>query len=156
MPVMSKEWCDQNHRNKQRWFMGNRDAVDFVNCLFDAVELWDDLIDKDVEIPTDHINRVFLSLMFALPSNQWFISNRGYYLPLIMTAINGFHDANVLAGNESKKLRNLAFHIRNFGIELHIATAFLIGGYEHMRVVSQEIREFFAFESFEQWELDHA
>jgi hypothetical protein len=51
--------------------------------------------------------------------------------------------------SDKKHLRNLAFHIRNFGIEIHIATAFLIGGFEHMRKVSREIREFYAFEEFE-------
>jgi hypothetical protein len=53
-------------------------------------------------------------------------------------------------------MRNLAFHIRNLGIELYIATAFLLGGYDYMRKVSLEIRTFFAFETFEEWELNHA
>lgn len=136
--------------------MGNMLAIDFVNQLFDAVELWDDLIDKDNEISNEHINRVFLSLFFSLPANNWFINNREYYLPLILTSINGFHDANNMAKNEKKHIKNMAFHLRNFGIEIHIATAFLIGGYEHMRKVSQEIREFFAFETFENWELNNA
>lgn len=154
--IMSPDWHIQNQANKSRWFMGNRDAVDFVNALFDAVELWDDLIDKDVDVQPEHINRVFLSLMFALPANRWFTQHKEYYLPLIMTAINGFHDANVMVYSDKKHIRNLAFHVRNFGIELHIATAFLIGGYQHMRDVSQEIREFFAFETFEQWEAENA
>lgn len=148
MPIMSEEWQRQNQANKQRWFLGNELAIEFINRLFDAVELWDDLIDKDVEIPDDHINRVFTSLMFFLPANDWFISNRKYYLPLIMVSINAFHDANIMQDSESPRLRNLAFHIRNFGIELHIATALLLGGYEHMRAVSAEIREFFAFEEY--------
>jgi hypothetical protein len=148
MPVMTSEWQIQNQANKQRWFLGNASAIDFINRLFDAVELWDDLIDKDVEISDAHINRVFGSLMFFLPANDWFIDNRKYYLPLMMASINAFHDANAMQDSESPRLRNLAFHIRNFGIELHIATALLIGGYEHMRAVSGEIREFFAFEEY--------
>ena len=149
---MSKEWNEQNQANKQRWFFGNQEVINFINCLFDAVELWDDLIDKDVPIEDAHINRVFMNLMFALPANDWFIKNRHYYLPLIMTAINGFHDGNELESSDKKHIRNLAFHIRNLGTEIHIATAFLLGGYDHMRKVSSEIREFFAFETFEEWE----
>ena len=148
MPIMTDEWQAQNQAYKNKWFLGHRQAIDFVNCLFDAVELWDDLIDKDVEITDDHINRVFLSLMFCIPANDWFMENRKYYLPLIMTSINAFHDANVMCNSEKPHIRNLAFHIRNFGIELHIATAFLLGGYDHMRSVSKEIREFFAFEEY--------
>lgn len=153
MPEMSEEWQIQNQQNKQRWFLGNTQAIAFVNQLFFAVELWDDLIDKDVEITPERINTVFASLMFGLPSNDWFIQHRGYYLPLIMEAINGFHDSNAMRSADKLHLRNLAFHIRNLGVEIHIATALLVGGYDHMRNVSREIREFLAFESFEQWEL---
>jgi len=156
MPVMSTEWQEQNQANKQNWCLGNQHAVDFLNCLFDAVELWDDLIDKDVVVEDSHVNRVFMSLMFSLPSNPWFMANYTYYQPLIMASINGFHDANEMAKSDKKHLRNLAFHVRNLGIEIHIATAFLLGGFEHMRKVSPEIREFYAFETFEEWERSHA
>ena len=148
MPVMSEDWQIANQENKNRWFLGNQDAIDFVNRFFDAVELWDDLIDKDVEITDDHINRVFTSLMFALPGNPWFVAKYTYYQPLIMASINGFHDANEMCNSDEKRFRSLAFHTRNFGIEIIIATAFLLGGYDHMRKVSREIREFYAFEEF--------
>ena len=156
MPVMSAEWQEQNQANKRSWCLGNQHAVDFLNCVFDAVELWDDLIDKDVVVEDGHVNRVFTSMMFSLPSNPWFMANYTYYQPLIMASINGFHDANEMAKSDKKHLRNLAFHVRNLGIEIHIATAFLLGGFEHMRKVSPEIREFYAFETFEEWECSHA
>lgn len=156
MPVMSQEWQEKNQINKRNWCLQNQNALDFLNCFFDAVELWDDLIDKDVVIEDNHINRVFTSLMFVLPSNPWFMANHAYYQPLIMASINAFHDANEMCSSDKKHLRNLAFHIRNLGIEIHIATAFLLGGFDHMRKVSREIREFYAFETFEEWESSHA
>jgi|ERR1700742_134008 len=156
MPIMSNEWQVQNQENKKRWFLGNTEAINFINTLFYAVELWDDLIDKDVEISDNRINEVFAGLMVALPGNEWFIKHRFHYFPIIIQSINGFHDANNLAKSQDKKLRNLAFHIRNMGTEIHIATAYLIGGYEYMRKVSGEIREFFAFEQFEEWDKENA
>ncbi len=156
MPVMTEEWQKENQQKKRRWFLGDELAISFINQLFYAVELWDDLIDKDVEITNNRINKVFTMLMFSLPSNDFFIAHRAHFLPMIMQSINAFHDANILASSDNKKLRNLAFHIRNLGIEIHIATAFLVGGYDHMRAVSSEIREFFAFEDFEDWEREHA
>jgi hypothetical protein len=155
MPVMTDEWHVQNKANTIRWMQGNEDAIQFIYAFFDAVELWDDLIDKDVAIDDAHINQAFGNLMFSLPANDFFIAHRSYFLPLIMMGINGFHDANELCKSDKPHLRNLAFHIRNLGIELIIATTFIIGGYEYMRKVSPEIREFFAFESFEEWELNH-
>lgn len=149
---MSQQWQEKNQANKRRWFFDNCPAIEFINQLFTAVELWDDLIDKDVEISDDRVNNVFTMLMYCLPGNDWFIAHRFHYLPLIMQAINGFQDANNMALSKDIKLRNIAFHIRNLGIEIHIATALLIGGYDHMRNVSPEIREFFAFETFEEWD----
>ena len=150
MPTLSPEWHQQSIANRRRWFLGHELAMAFIGTFFDAIELWDDLIDKDVVITDDHINRAFIGMLFALPANDWFVANRQHYLPLIMMMINAWHDANKLESSESKRLRNLAFHIRNLGLEIHIATAFLLGGYEHMRQVSPEIREFFAFEDFEE------
>jgi hypothetical protein len=149
MPDMSKEWHEESWRLRNKWFLGNQEAIAFISVFFDAVELWDDLIDKDVEISDDHINRAFVGLMFVLPANDWFVAHRGHYLPLILMAINAWFDANELAKSERQSLRNVAFHLRNAGIEIHLATAFLVGGWEHMRKVSKQIREFFAFEEFE-------
>jgi len=150
MPTMDLDWNLRSEQLRNKWFMGHQLAIAFIAVFFDAVELWDDLIDKDVEVTDESINRAFAGLMFALPANEWFISNRAHYLPLILTAINAWHDANEMERSKEKKFRNMAFHLRNFGLEIHIATAFLIGGYDHMRKVSNEIREFFAFEEFEE------
>jgi len=150
---MSEQWHREAHANREKWFLGHREAINFIAGFFNAVELWDDLIDKDTEIATEHVNSAFLFLMFELPSNSWFVANRAYYLPTIMASINAFHDANEMCNSSSERLRQLAFHIRNMGIELYISTALLLGGYSHMRAVSQEIREFFAFESFDEWEV---
>ena len=116
MPVMTDEWHVQNKANTIRWMQGNKDAIQFIYAFFDAVELWDDLIDKDVAIDDAHINQAFGNLMFSLPANDFFIAHRTYFLPLIMMGINGFHDANELCKSDKPYLRNLAFHIRNLGI----------------------------------------
>lgn len=151
MPVMSAEWQKQNQDNKIKWFKGNQSAIDFVNHLFYAVEFWDDLIDKDVEISNERINEVMTILFIGLTSNNWFIDHREYYHPLIIMAINGFNDANKMAKDSDDKIKNLAFHIRNLGTEIQIATAFLIGGFDYMNSISEEIRRFYAFEDYKDW-----
>lgn len=150
--ILTDEWIKENHEKKYKWFLGNQDAILFVNDLFYCIEAWDDLIDKDKDISDKRINDAFIKLIFNLPSNNWFIDNRYYYLPLLMTCSNAFIDANKLQTNPQEHLRNIAFHIRNMGIEIHIATAFLTGGIDHMMNVSQDIREWFAFEKFDEWE----
>lgn len=156
MPTMAQEWQDQRDANKQRWFLGHAEAIDFIGNIMSAFEFWDDLIDKDVELEDEYISKVMVNLLFVLPQNRWFVANTAYYMPLFMMCFSAFFDSNEMCKSDKKHIRNLAFHIRNLGIELYVATAFLVGGYTHMREVSREIREFFAFETFEEWEFYHA
>lgn len=149
--TMNDEWQIQNQINANKWFLGNQEAIDFINGLFYCIELWDDLIDKDEEITDFRVNECMTWLFLNLPSNNWFISNRNSYLPIMKLCINAFKDANIMANNKQKHIRNLAFHLRNMGIELHIMTAYLVGGEQHLRGVSIEIREFYAFETFKEW-----
>ena len=144
-------WQQKNQENKHEWFCGNQEAINFINGLFYCVELWDDLIDKDEVIEDKRINECFEWLFINLPANNWFISNRTAYLPVMKMAINSFYDANVMKSSKQKHLRNLAFHIRNSSTEVIILTTFLIGGEAHLRKYSQAIREWYAFEKFEEW-----
>ena len=156
MPTMSQEWHNQRDANAHRWFLGHAEAIDCIGNILSAFEFWDDLIDKDVELEDDYISKVMVNLLFVLPQNRWFVANTAYYMPLLMMCFSAFFDSNEMCKSDKKHIRNLAFHIRNLGIELYVATAFLVGGYTHMREVSGEIREFFAFETFEEWEFYHA
>jgi len=156
MATMPQEWHDLKEANIQRWLLGHAEAIDCVDNILSTFEFWDDLIDKDVTLEDEHINKIFVNLLFVLPQNKWFVANTAYYMPLLMTCFSAFFDSNEMCKSKEIHIRNLAFHIRNLGIELYIATAFLLGGYKHMREVSREIREFFAFETFEEWEFRHA
>ena len=152
MPIMPQEWLDKSQENQFRWFKGNLQAVELSGQIFNCVELWDDLIDKDVEITPERINACFAAMFAGFISNDWFVNNRQYYFPLIVMCINGFLDSNKMSNDSETKIKHLAFHIRNLGIEIIIATTFLIGGFDYMNQVSEEIRRFYAFESFKEWE----
>lgn len=145
---MNQEWQIENQANKHKWFLGNQEAIDFVNGLFYCVEFWDDLIDKDEEISDERINECFQWLFLSLPANNWFIANRQAYLPIMKIAINAWIDANSMQNNKKRYIRNLAFHIRNYSTEVIIMTALLSGGDIHLRKYSEEIRTWYAFEEF--------
>jgi 2-oxoglutarate dehydrogenase complex dehydrogenase (E1) component-like enzyme len=70
MPVMSQEWLDQNQANKQRWFLGHAEAIDFINCFFSAVELWDDLIEAKEKTGTDDVAVIRLEQLYPFPGKQ--------------------------------------------------------------------------------------
>lgn len=144
-------WQLNNQIKCKDWFLGNQTALDFVNGLFYCVEFWDDLIDQDNEITQIRINECMQWLFLSLPSNDWFIQNRASYLPLMKIAINAFYDANILVKSKQKHIKNLAFHLRNTSTEIIIMTAYLCGGDSHLNTCSSDIRQWYAFEKFEDW-----
>ena len=148
---LNNNWQIKNQENCIEWFCNNKQAVDFINGLFYCVEFWDDLIDKDQIITNEKINECMQWLFLSLPSNDWFIHNRASYLPIMKIAINAFYDANSLADNKRKHLKNLAFHLRNTSTEIIIMTTYLCGGEAHLRAYSENIRQWYAFEKFDDW-----
>lgn len=145
-------WLQTRDELRRKWLLGDDEAIAFLVMLMQTVEAWDDIVDRDHAHDPAQVNEAFLCALYGLPANPFFQRHHMQILPLIMVAINAWHDANLLAKRSDEKLKNIAFHLRNMGIEFYILCAFLIGGYEHMRAVSPEIREFFAIESFKEWE----
>lgn len=154
----SPEWLVKRDALRQKACLGNQHALVFLATIMDAVEIWDDLIDKDKAVLDEDINRVFINLVFWLPQNTFFDANKSYLLPLLMTCINAWMDSNHLARSEETQKLNTAWHLKQMGVELYGAVAFLTGGFEHMRNVSIEAREILAQEAFSDYlkEANHA
>jgi len=145
-------WIAERDAHTERWLCGDREAIACLRMLMQVVEAWDDIIDQDKPHSPERINEAFVCALYGLPALPFYARHAGHLLPLVLACVNAWHDSNALCTDESRRVRNLAFHLRNMGLEFYIALAFLTGGYDHMRAVSPEIRRFFCFESFEDWE----
>ena len=151
-------WLARRDDLRARACQHDVNAMAFLSIVMDAVEIWDDLIDKDKPVANADTNRVFINLLFWLPQNKFFDLNKAYLLPIIMTCINAWMDSDAL--KETKEERNLlaAWWLKQMGVELYGAVAFLTGGFEHMRAISMESRSVLAHEDFSDYlqEIDHA
>ena len=98
-------------------------------------------------------DRVLVGVFVKLAANPFWLKFRHLIEPIIIIAVNAWMDANELAKRDDEKLKQLAFHIRNYSTEIAMMCAFLVGGWEHVRKVSAEMREFFQHESYSEWEL---
>ena len=146
---MNSEWVIERDQKREEWFCGNQDAVKFVTDFMNCAETWDDLIDEDY-VPDDRIHDAFERALIGFNTNPFFVNNRLYLMAIIIHTINAYHDSEILkTGNEREKF--IAFHLRNFGLEVYQACALLTGGYEHLRKVSPEMRSFFCFENYSDW-----
>lgn len=151
----SPEWRAERDANYARWFYGDEGAIAFLHTVSHVIETWDDLIDSG-DVEHYRIHGAFVAALVFLPTNPFFSQHSGYLVPVMMTAINAWIDSCNIersAQNEDDSIR--AFALKDIGIELWTQVAFLVGGYDHMRAVSEEIREFLMQDKFSTWEHRH-
>jgi hypothetical protein len=135
--------------------MGNQDAIRMANELFFVYQIWDDFIDKDKDIAAETFNRMMWTVLVDLPLNPFYIAHFSHLAPIIRSGIIDWFDSNIIeAETDEQKRENLlkiSFIIRCNAGSLLSHMALLIGGYDWMRKVSPQVREWIHDESFEEY-----
>ena len=148
----SLEWRDIRDENLLRWLNGNREAADTVVALSTISETWDDLVDLDNVPDKTRINEAFTLALVGLHVNEFYKLNEHLFYALTVVAINAWMDANELVKSPILAKRQLAFHLRNFGHEITMMAVFRACGWERLREVSLEVRDFWGHEDFASWD----
>lgn len=149
-------WLTRRDALRRTVCQGDLSALEFLSIMMDAVEVWDDLYDGDKPVPRHVLQRTFVNLLFWLPQNQFFRAHQGYLLPIIMTCVNAWLDANDLEEEGSRESLTSAWYLKQFGIELYPAIAFLKGGFGLARQVGPEVRELLRHEPLEDYLKEHS
>jgi len=148
-------WLQERDKLRYDACKGDAHAISFLATIMDAVEIWDDLIDKDKPVADANIHRVFINLMFWMPQNQFFNTHKNYLLPIIMTCINAWMDSDALKSLAGVRDRQAAWWLKQMGVELYGSVAFLMGGFDHMREISLQARHVLAHEDFVDFEQEN-
>ena len=85
-----------NKEGKLEWFGGNVDALNVFRMFGDLAHLWDDLVDKDVEVSEAAINNAFLICLVYLPANPFYRSIQAEVMPMWITVVSAYRTANQL------------------------------------------------------------
>lgn len=149
------EWIALRDVKMLTWFGGNHDAVDAVNTVCDICDVWDDLIDQDKPVTPEMVNGAFVNALIGLNANAFYRQHQASFFPLFVVGTNAWLDANELQRAATERGRMLGFFIRTFGFEIAHLTAYLTGGWDHLRAVSMDMREFFEMETYHEWEHRH-
>lgn len=149
------QWLQARDAMRVQVCNGDADALTFLEDFMNVIEFWDDLIDGDVPVGPERINAVFVSVLVRFVNNRFWIENRHYLTPFMVMTISAWMDSEEVGDDADRRVRNVAFHIRNYGLELYHAVAFLTGGWDHLREMGPALRRFFSFEAFEDWEKEH-
>jgi hypothetical protein len=144
------EWRAARDAKLAVWIQ-NPAAVQFIVDFADVCELFDDLIDRDVEIDDAHVIRVLFAVLTEMPLNAFFDQWKRQLIPIIVTGINAWLDANALEkGSDNDKV--FAYVLRDWYMEFVSFVIYLTRGRDAMRAVSLDVRQFFTHhETLEQY-----
>ncbi len=144
----SQEWRIDRDERLLRWMRGNADAADCVVALSTVSELWDDLIDRDRPVSDEEIHKGFVSVLIGLNDNPFWNGFHVKLMPIVIVGTNAWLDANKLQQSGSDNDRMLGFYIRNYCYEIASMAAYCAGGWDWLRSISMEMREFFQHDGY--------
>lgn len=118
---------------------GNKDAESYLWAIARVARALDDHTDgdHDADIP-----RLVVDAMVNIPGNAFYLANQTRLVPVQALALNAWMDSNQweTAGGERSRQ---ALVLRDYINELVQLVALIVGGWDHMRDVSMQVRELF-------------
>ena len=123
-----------------RMVRGNRAAYDFLTTMFEVLHFWDDLIDRDREVPPEEVNRSMWNVLVTIPENIFFQQNFSQLMPLLKTAIWNWQAANEMERSGDELDKRIAFVLRSTYVDMVSMCAYIVGGRDWAHEVALEAR----------------
>jgi hypothetical protein len=124
-------------------------------AFIDLLHTWDDLVDKDVDVPEAKINNAFLICLVYLQSNPFYRQIQDDILPMWVSVVSAYETANQYERTKdehgveiSHGLRYAAGHIIAYAVETCI-------GHEKARDVMPEVWKSIFYERFDDYRKEH-
>ena len=140
---------------KLEWFGGNQDALNMYRMLVDLAHTWDDLIDKDGNVPEDHINNAFLIALVYMPANPFYRLIQENVMPMWLTVVSAYEVANQFEKDKDEKgieiahnLRYAAGHIVSYMVQVCV-------GHEKAKEIMPEVWKAMVFERLDDYRKEH-
>ena len=152
-PFDTDEWREVRNAKMAEW-VGDRDAIAFIIQFFDFCEVIDDLWDGDKDVTKADLTRILFVILTEFPINPFFDRFKHQLIPVMVTGINAWLDANELEkGGENDRV--FSYVLRDWYAELIAFVIYLTRGREYLRAVSMDVRVFFTHhETLEQYKED--
>lgn len=123
-----------------RFFMGNKEAVDFALMLVHVCDVWDDLVDQDSPVSKESVTQAFWFCLSGIPRNGFYRQFADEITPVLETGIFNWMAADALVAKGGEKELEIANIIRHDVSNVFIHMARLIGGFEWAASVAPEVR----------------
>ena len=122
---------------------GDKDAGNYLSSICFISRVMDDLIDKDHPVPPENICRAFFMLLVEIPTNPFFLRHPGSLIGMHIASYNAWMDANAWEKGNDKLKKTYAHVMKAFINEIFPMVAYITGGHDSMRKVSEVMRSRF-------------
>ena len=110
------------------------EALEFLTLVLNAIEVWDDIIDRDNRIVDADIHNVFTQLLVKLPANEFYQKNYTALAGMVIVMITAWHTSNADQSTEESKAH--AYSLRKEFINLVVLCVALTGSIADARAAS--------------------
>lgn len=121
---------------------GNPAAAEFLTVFVAHCHLLDDVIDGDQAVTDERLIALEAQWLLVLTGNPFVQVNRALLVPLILQGYNAWLDSNRWAKHRDAYKRVASDVLKGFYHEVVWHTAFLCGGWDHMRAVTTRARDY--------------
>ena len=122
-------------------FKGNRSAVSYVLMVAFVADVWDNLIDQDLPVTDESINKAFWTLAIDIPMNEFYQNYASVLVPVMSTGIMNWLLATKMEKDTTDpRSREIAHVIRYSIADITLLAASICGGLEWAQEVGVELR----------------
>lgn len=136
-------------------FLGNQEAVAFMEIISRWTHLYDDLIDADKEIDKEFVHQVMWEIMVNLPINSFYRTHATVLAPVVATGILNWRGANDMEKLGSKEELYIAHATRYSINDLALIVLLLVGGPKHAAQYARAARLAFQRDTIAHYLKEH-
>jgi hypothetical protein len=130
------------------WLKGDQTAVHFIEVLFAALHVWDDITDKDRTLNLSTFHQMMEAVLIELPRNRFYITNFAQLNSVLHLAIINWHVANAMERTDDELNKHIAFILRSTYVDLVTTCALIVGDTDWAIHVGKEARRQASSEGF--------
>lgn len=140
---------------KLEWFGGNQDALNLYRMFVDLSHTWDDLVDKNVDVPENEINNAFMIALLYMPTNPFYRRIQEQIMPMWLTVISAYETGNHFEREKDEHGIEIAHTLRYATGHIVAYMVHVCVGREKAKEIMPEVWKHVVYERFDDYRKEH-
>lgn len=142
-------------QGRLEWFGGNEHALAMFEAFVFLAHTWDDLVDKDKDVPENQINEAFMTALAYLPANPFYRSIQDAIMPMWLVVVSSFETANHYEKSKDEHGIEISHGLRYAAGNILAYAVIVCVGQEQSRKYLPEMWKVIFHERFDEYRKEH-